>query len=79
MKVRFHPQAWVNDYAMSVDPEGETEFEVPNELVSDDMEDDDYPSDELHLHDNAPQWVKNWSGPFWIEILREEQLNEPVT
>lgn len=67
-KAIFHPQAWVNDYAIDVDPEGKTEWNV--EIVPDDLEDNSYESDELRFHDNAPQWVKDWSGPFWVEIHR---------
>lgn len=70
MRVRFHPQAWINDRAIEVDPQGETEWEV--EVVVDDVEDDTYESDELRLHENAPEWVKDWTGPFFIEVLRGE-------
>lgn len=52
------------------DPAGDTEFEVPDEdaegLVSNTNE-----SDELRTHANAPNWVKEHSGPFWVEILEE--------
>lgn len=70
MRVRFHPQAWVNDWAIGVDPQGETEWEVGE--ISDDLEDDTYETDELRFHENAPQWVQDWAGPFYIEILRDE-------
>ena len=69
MRVKFHQQAWVNDYAIEVDPEGETEYEVGN--VPDGIEDDTYESDDYRTHSNAPAWAKEWSGPFWIEILRD--------
>jgi len=69
-RARFHPQAWVNDYAITVDPEGEVEWEVGEEAAS--LTDDSYESDDLRFHPNAPDWVKDWSGPFYIEILREE-------
>lgn len=69
MKVRFHPQAWVNDYAIEVDPQGETDFEVGD--VPDDVEDDTHASDALRTHDNAPEWVRDWTGPFWVEVLRD--------
>ena len=70
MKVRFHPQAWIGDYACEVDPQGETVFEVGE--VPPSVKDDDYESDDLRFHPNAPEWVKDWSGPFWVEILRED-------
>lgn len=70
VKIRFVPQVWVNDYAMEVDPLGETEFEVP---VTDTkgLKTDSYESDELRFHANAPDWIKEWSGPFYIEIDNE--------
>lgn len=63
--VEFVPQAWINDYAYPVDPEGETTWEVPvDQLVG--LKPDDYPSDELRFMDNVPKWVQEWSGPFYI-------------
>ena len=29
---------------------------------------DDYPSDEFRHSKNAPQWVRDWSGPFYISF-----------
>ena len=71
---RFHPQAWINDYAVEVDPEGETEFDVTPEILAFDraaaleLEDDSYDSDDLRFAAAAPKWVQEWSGPFWIEV-----------
>ncbi len=72
----FHPQAWVNDYAIEVDPEGETEWDVtdyilasftPEEALA--LEDDQYESDNLSTDDpNAPKWIREWSGPFYVEV-----------
>jgi hypothetical protein len=65
--VRFHPQAWVNDHAIAVDPEGESEWDVgegPAHLKSNSDE-----SDNLRHHPNAPAWVRAWRGPFFIGIL----------
>ena len=70
MRVQFHPQAWINDYAVAVDPEGPTEWEVG--AVPEKMESDTYDSDHLRFHENAPDWAKDWSGPFYVELLREE-------
>jgi hypothetical protein len=69
MKVRFHPQAWINDYAVEVDAHGDTEFDVGE--IPPDIADNTYESDQLQGHPNAPRWVRDWSGPFWIEILRD--------
>ena len=64
--VTFHPQAWVNDNAIEADPEGPTQWLVPESRVAG-LEPDTYPSDELRYDDEAPQWVKDWSGPFYID------------
>jgi len=71
---RFHPQAWVNDWAMAVDPQGETEWDVTHEVVAmgreaaTAMRDDDYATDYLRESANAPAWVRDWSGPFYVEV-----------
>lgn len=67
VEVRFKPEAWINDYATPVDPETpDTWFvekdQVPAEGAS------PYDWDELRDHANAPQWVKDWSGPFEVEL-----------
>jgi hypothetical protein len=74
-KVTFYPQAWQNDYAVPVDPEGKTEFEVPLEDAIDEdgdiLPDDSYESDAFKDHENAPEWIKEWNGPFYITIEAE--------
>lgn len=67
-KAIFHPQAWINDNAYDVDPLGPTEWEVGD--VPEDLEGNSYESDELREHENAPMWAREWSGPFWVEIVR---------
>ena len=70
----FHPQAWVNDYAIAVDPEGEREWDVTEEIlkmrrkVAMAIRDDEYSSDCLRESESAPKWARDWSGPFWIEV-----------
>lgn len=72
MRVRFDPQAWVNDYAMSIDPEGPTEWEV-SEAGLREINSYNDPADALAYEtwflvcDNAPQWVKEHRGPFYVE------------
>lgn len=70
MKAEFTPQAWINDYAVEVDPQGPTVWEVGD--VPADVGSDDYKSDDLRFHPNAPQWVKDWSGPFYITIIEDD-------
>lgn len=68
LHLRFHPQAWQNDYAIPVDPEGDTEWwsAFDGVVVPDD---DTYESDDLRYLPGAPQWVTDWAGPFYIEVL----------
>jgi len=64
--VTFHPQAWQGDYAVPVDSEGPTTWEVPAERLHG-IDPDSYESDELRHEDPAPSWVGDWSGPFYID------------
>ena len=70
---RFQPQAWVNDYAVDVDPEGETEWDATDALRGMALErarsslcGGDV--DELASHPTAPGWVRAWSGPFLLTL-----------
>src|SRR5690606_34560150 len=68
----FRPQAWVNDYAVSVDPEGETKFDVSFDLLLMGSEEatklDDYGRDDLRFAHTAPRWIQEWSGPFEVDV-----------
>lgn len=76
LKCTFIPQAWQNDYAIEVDPEGETQWEVTLlEMVEltdytdpDKLKEDDYARDELRHTKEAPQWVRDWAGPFEVKF-----------
>lgn len=77
----FSPQAWVNDNAIEVDPEGEQEWDCTREFWS---MDGDYRKDLLDaikadgqvLDDedwlkgdtDAPEWVREFQGPFSIWV-----------
>jgi hypothetical protein len=80
-RARFYPQAWQNKYAIAVDPEGETEFDVTEEVEAILANDGEIPeadtdqSDELKDAANAPKWVRDWSGPFYIEVI---EIKTPV-
>lgn len=80
---RFYPQAWVRDNAIEVDPEGDTEWDVTIEfatLPSDyramlleeiDRHDEALDRDDVLKGDpNAPEWVREWQGPFSIYVRR---------
>lgn len=61
---RITAQAWVRDTAMEVDAEGPDSWDiVPEDL---DLRSSDL--DFLKDSRNAPQWVRDWSGPFEIDL-----------
>jgi hypothetical protein len=70
----FHPQAWVNNYAVEVDPEGETEADLTDFILNmkpnkrKELIDEDYSSDDLRHAPEAPLWWGEWSGPFYVEV-----------
>lgn len=84
--VRFIPQAWINDHAIQTDDEM-PEYRVSHadvvELTGipidefDRLEHEDQMRDELHKASTAPHWVREWGGPFEIEIV-EEYLDDPA-
>ena len=63
--VTFLPQAWINDYAIEVDPQGPTTWEVPSQRLAG-IHPCTYEADELRQEDGAPEWVREWGGPFEI-------------
>jgi hypothetical protein len=77
---RFHPQAWVNDYAIDADPEGEVTWDVTSEVLAmpedtrNRLQDDQYETDNLRFSTNAPKWIQDWSGPFYVEV--EESIRQ---
>jgi hypothetical protein len=76
---RFHPQAWINDYAVEVDPEGPTTWDVTAEVIAmteterNALKDDQYETDDLRFSVNAPKWIQEWSGPFYVEVVESIQ------
>jgi len=71
LQCTFHPQVWINDNACECDAEGEITFTVLSETVPDD---DSYESDDLRFEDDVPEWIKEWSGPFWVEITNRDHI-----
>ena len=70
-RAEFVPQAWVNDYAVECDAQGPRDWEL-GPMTKKQVEElslDSYERDALRFHDNAPQWVKEWAGPFEIYIF----------
>lgn len=81
----FTPQAWVGDYAQNVDPEGETTWDVTDYLMSMPahersaaLVEDSYESDQLRMAPNTPEWIKAWSGPFYISVEEVAKTAEEI-
>lgn len=75
-EVRFYPQHWVyiagDAQACESAEKDPVTFTVPVEAVlADDGEivpDDSSQSDGLRRHENSPEWVQSWTGPFYVTI-----------
>ena len=82
---RFQPEAWLNDYAIAVDPDGPTEWNCTAFVTPDvrayldgcvKRRDDDLTSgvlddDDVFIDDPAaPEWVRRWRGPFTIQLFQ---------
>jgi hypothetical protein len=81
MRARFFPQAWINDYAVNVDPAGPSVWQVTPEFlvellgtfrvpercfVANELE-----SDYLRNDPAAPEWIRKWQGPFEVEPVED--------
>lgn len=61
----FRAEVWLNDQTLSVDPQGDTAWIVlPHELQPRESD-----LDYLKHSTNAPEWVREWAGPFEIDML----------
>lgn len=75
----FTPQAWQNDYAIEVDPEGPTTWDVTPEVEAilakgkPVPDPDTYESDDLRYAAAAPQWTADWTGPFYITVTEDDK------
>lgn len=68
----FLAQAWVHDWALAVDPEGDTSWTIDPDEIDPRQRDFDYLQNSRH----APAWVRNWNGPF--EITLSFETSKPV-
>jgi hypothetical protein len=57
-----------NDYAIPVDPDGPVTWTTSWPDNKPLPADNDYESDHLARESDAPLWIQNWSGPFYIEV-----------
>ncbi|MCK0441213.1 hypothetical protein MUG78_17580 [Gordonia alkaliphila] len=70
-QAEFWPQAWQNNNAIDVDPEGPTQWPISAGDARDWLPEACSSSpdlDDLRQHPDAPQWVKDWRGPFYITL-----------
>lgn len=72
---KFTPEAWVNNYAISVDPQGPTQWDctadvnaLPHDIRYRVLAHGGHERDQLARMSGAPLWVQNWSGPFEIDL-----------
>ena len=70
--IHFTPQAWVSDNAVEVNPEGPLSFQIPVSDAQDEhgewLPNRSFESDRLREHPLAPEWIRDWHGPFEIVI-----------
>lgn len=68
-KVTFHPQAWLNDNAIDVDPQGDTVFYVTQahleQFTPDQLKYEVEPYEKLP---QLPEWIREWQGTFYFEV-----------
>lgn len=73
----FGPQVWVKDNAMDTHPGGDTRFDVSVEVLlmgskaAREIEDSRDSSDDLQMAIFAPDWIRDWKGPFYIQVADE--------
>lgn len=75
-KVRFEPQAWVNDYAIEVDAQGETDWFVSVDTAADIVavlergRDLDFVKSDPY----TPAWIREFQGPFEISVVDADDI-----
>lgn len=72
----FTPQAWVNDYAIDVDPQGPTSYPVTVEMAAEwppDWRTRELSEYEYIVKDTAPhEWIREYTGPFEFHLTWRE-------
>lgn len=71
-KARFFPQAWINDYAVDIDADGETDWNLTDAEAAQALSEARRPCpdlDYLREHADAPTWVREYPGPFRVELI----------
>jgi hypothetical protein len=79
VSLSFVAQEWDEGYLIDVDPHGPLTWTVhKSEFLALFPDAESFASkhqdrDSLRLHDNAPEWVREWTGPFEVELEDESQ------
>lgn len=75
VKVTFYPERWrtiSSGDELTELAEDPVTFRVPEEDATDEggelLESNSYESDALREHESAPEWVRNWEGPFYVVV-----------
>lgn len=79
ISITFTPEQWQNDYAVAIEPMGDTVFDATHLFLTDFLQEamatdmnaaTEYGDRFLESH-NTPEWMKDHSGPFtcsWNEL-----------
>lgn len=76
--LRFCPEAWIRDYAVAVDSDQPDSWTVPlAEFLDqfptrDDWHENHEARDDMRTAWSAPRWIRDWSGPFEVELADDE-------
>jgi hypothetical protein len=82
VNVTFHPQEWVDTSAkphewdtkqlVPASDRDTVTFTVPREDATDDdgclFPDKSYEANQLAFHDDAPNWVNEWDGAYYVTL-----------
>lgn len=69
MRAHFQGEAWVNDNAIPCDPEGPADWTVSSDLATRVVVRNGIDNDDVLKDDPAaPEWVREWQGPFTITV-----------
>lgn len=76
-RAHFTPQMWLNDHALDVEPQGPTSWIVSEKMLGEAARivaagfADGLDCDDVLINDPAaPEWVRDWDGPFSIFVER---------
>jgi len=73
--VKYEAQAWQNDYAIMIDPDGPDTWDVSDKVLAEIQRQYRDPDDALAYETwfvddpNAPEWIKERPGPFFVSIV----------